>query len=266
MKLTKKLIPALGMLMLSAVMLVTSSFAWFSMNTDVTATGMNVTAKGDQVYLQIVTTEAFNDNASQNSVDASVLGENLKPITVAKSFSEDTLTPFENGQGIAWATNNSDQDDAKDAAGNYAVKTDLAGYALTQQFKVRLNPASGSVTALGDLRVSSVVLGDNESELAHSVSVLAVVELNSVKRAQLFRQGNDGQSVSGGVVSGWRTTGDDGLTGANFTNPVAGFVIVSVYVFFDGEHQDCTSTNYWNAVDNDLNNYSLTINFTCAGL
>ena len=50
MKLTKKLIPAIGMLMLSAVMLVTSSFAWFSMNENVSVTGMSVTAKGDQVY------------------------------------------------------------------------------------------------------------------------------------------------------------------------------------------------------------------------
>ena len=54
MKLSKKLIPAIGMLMLSAVMLATSSFAWFSMNESVTATGMSVSAKAEQVYLQII--------------------------------------------------------------------------------------------------------------------------------------------------------------------------------------------------------------------
>ena len=41
----KKLIPALALLLVSAVMLATSSFAWFSMNTSVTVTGMSVTAK-----------------------------------------------------------------------------------------------------------------------------------------------------------------------------------------------------------------------------
>lgn len=41
----KKLIPALALLLISAVMLGTSSFAWFSMNTEVTATGMSVTAQ-----------------------------------------------------------------------------------------------------------------------------------------------------------------------------------------------------------------------------
>ena len=41
----KKLIPALALLLVSAVLLATSSFAWFSMNTTVTVTGMEVTTK-----------------------------------------------------------------------------------------------------------------------------------------------------------------------------------------------------------------------------
>lgn len=44
MKNTRKLIPALAMLLVSAVMMSTASFAWFSMNTSVSATGMSVTA------------------------------------------------------------------------------------------------------------------------------------------------------------------------------------------------------------------------------
>ena len=45
MKATKKIIPALVMLLVSAVLLSTASYAWFSMNTTVTATGMQVTVK-----------------------------------------------------------------------------------------------------------------------------------------------------------------------------------------------------------------------------
>lgn len=45
MKATKKIIPALVMLLVSAVLLSTASYAWFSMNKEVTATGMSVTAK-----------------------------------------------------------------------------------------------------------------------------------------------------------------------------------------------------------------------------
>ena len=44
MKLTRKLIPAFAMLLVSAVLMSTASFAWFSMNENVTASGINVTA------------------------------------------------------------------------------------------------------------------------------------------------------------------------------------------------------------------------------
>ena len=49
----KKLIPAAGMLMLSAAMLGTSTFAWFTMNKEVTITGMEVrTRVGSNLLIQ----------------------------------------------------------------------------------------------------------------------------------------------------------------------------------------------------------------------
>ena len=44
MKNTRKLIPALAMLLVSAVMMSTASFAWFTMNTQVEATGLQISA------------------------------------------------------------------------------------------------------------------------------------------------------------------------------------------------------------------------------
>ena len=59
----KKLIPALCMLLIAAAMLGTSTYAWFSMNTTVTATGMQVKAKSDAKFLQIAqTATAWNDS------------------------------------------------------------------------------------------------------------------------------------------------------------------------------------------------------------
>lgn len=49
----KKLIPAICMTLIAAVMLASSTFAWFSMNTSVTADGMQVAAKSDNTYLLI---------------------------------------------------------------------------------------------------------------------------------------------------------------------------------------------------------------------
>lgn len=45
MKKTLKLIPAIAMLLISAVLVSTSTYAWFTMNASVTATGMQVKAK-----------------------------------------------------------------------------------------------------------------------------------------------------------------------------------------------------------------------------
>ena len=54
MKKLKKLIPAFCMLLVSVAMLGTSTFAWFSMNKEVKATGMQITAKSDSLYLLIM--------------------------------------------------------------------------------------------------------------------------------------------------------------------------------------------------------------------
>ena len=53
MKKFKAIVPALAMLLVSAVLLGTSTFAWFSMNDKVLVSGMQITAKSDQHYLII---------------------------------------------------------------------------------------------------------------------------------------------------------------------------------------------------------------------
>ncbi|MBR6051789.1 MAG: hypothetical protein IKP68_11390 [Clostridia bacterium] len=73
MKTMKKLIPALAMLLVSAVLLGTSTFAWFSMNTRVTATGMQVVAKSNNTYLLISKT---------NTTASAIQGENLLTVTL----------------------------------------------------------------------------------------------------------------------------------------------------------------------------------------
>lgn len=116
MKLTKKLIPAIGMLALSACMMVTSTFAWFSMNENVSATGMTVSAKGNQVYLQIINPSAtkeveaegggtqqvpvtFENGANQTSAAATTTGLSLLPVNVVNNRNETTKLD-ENGDPV----------------------------------------------------------------------------------------------------------------------------------------------------------------------
>jgi hypothetical protein len=63
----KKLIPAAGMLMLSAAMLGTSTFAWFTMNKEVTVTGMELKAHSEEGLLinevKLATSGTWDDAA-----------------------------------------------------------------------------------------------------------------------------------------------------------------------------------------------------------
>ena len=61
----KKLIPAIAMLLISIVLLSTASFAWFSMNTTVSVTGMEIKAKTDNTYLLINNSVSGADEAAE---------------------------------------------------------------------------------------------------------------------------------------------------------------------------------------------------------
>lgn len=252
MKISKKLISAIVMLTLSFVMLVTSSFAWFSMNTNVKATGMTVSAKADQLFLQIA---KANNGAGLNDTEALVEvilnseKEEMAPVTAAKSATpDDPDTPDTNERELApltatdnvlaansvkWFISTSDSPDSATAKVDYvdvtsAIDDDTQAYWLINSFDIRLNPAAGLTTAANPLTCSVALSQSSTDEIAKAVSVLVVCGEN----AMLFSQG----------ASGWTTIGKQ-LTAGAFSNPAAGYVKVDVYVFFDGENANCKTNN-----------------------
>ena len=68
----RKLLGAVGMLTVSAAMLVSSTFAWFSLNKKVTASTMNVKAKSYNPYL-LINEEQGDDAASGYSTSATLM-------------------------------------------------------------------------------------------------------------------------------------------------------------------------------------------------
>ena len=271
MKHTKKLIPAIGMLLLSACMLVTSTFAWFSMNTTVKATGMSVSAKGDQVYLQIVNSgTAFDDDAAQIIATAQeAFGQNLKPTNVVKSINTPATScvAYDGGKDFVWVDASSATVDAWQAAGSGYKAVTYNGYALLKSFDIRLNAKAGKTEATAPLKASSVQFTPTEGKdwtsdaFASCVSVLVVCGNNS----QLFKQTTAGnfEEVSGS---------DDYLDAANVAaegqeakyvfNNTSG-VKVDVYVFFNGDNENCTIANLNNATLNAAG-YAVDVFFTCA--
>lgn len=83
----KKLIPALCMLMIAAALLGTSTFAWFSMNTEVEATGLSVEATATKNLLISNTsdTAGFSGNVA--------LGVSATGLVPVSTVGGDSLTP-----------------------------------------------------------------------------------------------------------------------------------------------------------------------------
>ena len=285
MKLTKKLIPALGMLVLSACMLVTSTFAWFSMNTTVTATNMTVSAKADQVYLQIVKgndkTE-FKNNEKQTSVNANASISTLQPANVVKSFDKATFVPFDAGcaadNAHYWVSNTSDSVENGARVQDYKVADPAVSY-LKVDFMIRLNESAGKSEATGALKATSVTFTLDEDgnaaeyvkSFANCVSVLVVCkEYNTESQkydkatgAQLFKQ------VKNDIGNFTLETGDEYLNASStnaegksvFANTEG--VLIEVYVFFDGENENCTIANLLAAQAASETAYTVDVNFSC---
>lgn len=69
MKKFKKLIPAFCAMLVSAAMLGTSTYAWFSVNKEVTATGMNVTAVANTQYFVVLNSVAGGDFTAEGKTE-----------------------------------------------------------------------------------------------------------------------------------------------------------------------------------------------------
>lgn len=130
MKKFKKLIPAFCMLLVSAVMLGSSTFAWFSMNNKVTASGMSVEAKANTLYAVIakegdLQTGKIKENYVQHSVDLTTLvtGENLKkyPLAYNNKGTKITVGNTEVADKAFYTANSTERDDAGDATTNTHV-------------------------------------------------------------------------------------------------------------------------------------------------
>lgn len=140
MKKFKKLIPALCMLLVSAVMLGTTTFAWFSMNNKVVAENMQVVAKSDNTYLLIGTGENNTAEAIQKAVD--ITADLTVRDTDAKVYpSRPAQTPTEVGY-LATTKNNIDGKQVTTAG--VAVTTKATAAVATNWFTASAKASNSS--------------------------------------------------------------------------------------------------------------------------
>ncbi len=241
MKKFKKLIPAFCMLLVSAVMLGSSTFAWFSMNNKVTATGLDVTAKSNTQFLVIsnsnstlaadynTTTIAAAYQTRANLPTGFNTGntdeKKVLPVSINKTGAELPLWDKKQDAQVkitadAWYTaqstsytsagaNGTSKDDTtlvnvKTVSGN-----DLEQYRLT--YKVYLSLANGSDDMTGKIKVTATFGADSDA----SVSLRVVIG----EAKYDFCKANTSNTVAG-------TT--------DTTIRAGEFVEVTIYAYIDG--------------------------------
>lgn len=250
----KKLIPALAMLLVSAILLGTSTYAWFSMNTTVTATGMQIKAVSDDTYLLI---SATNTTAgaiqTENSTEADVSADYL---TVPEIFpASPALTAAEAGylttagkkvDGTAITTAGVQVDNAAKAetVTNWftakaidptaaTIKTDTArqlisftDYAIIDDFY--LTVAAGSNDAY-DLTVTSTITQAGAGADVSAVKYLIVTDDGGYAA---ISTANNGTPVS---IKGSNTA----LTDSTVRH-------VTIYIYYDGDETPVYTNNIAN--------------------
>lgn len=244
MKKFKKLIPALCMLLVSAVMLGSTTFAWFSMNKTVTAGNMQINATTNEPYLLVGSTVdgTFGTNATL-SVDPAASTtlklvtplnvasnvEHYKNATDAQATTKTTPTKFSDANSVLWGTALSSnpaevqKDNVPNLVGGEGFNNgELKNYVQKSElfFKVAATDQKGK-----NLKCSKVKFETTTNTIAGSLRVLFVTEDG---KYQLFKYG------AGGVITTAETGSDAALIATVDTTALK----VTAYFYFDGTDDD----------------------------
>lgn len=229
MKMTRKLIPALVMLIVSAIMLSTASFAWFANNTSVSATSMTVKANTDVKFLQI-----------KNDDEGSTWGKTAEATNASDTDLKLVHAHIATGKDVTWWEGEADDPGSPDANDDLTPvnEGDISGnYALVNTFYVKMSNAD---TTLTNLTISGVTItaGSGASNLQPALRVLVVATASddSVLGAQLWNAATNNRVTDTDIESA--TALAPTVTGVADQE-----IKLSVYVFYDGEDASAFTNN-----------------------
>ncbi len=251
MKATRKLIPALVMLLISAVMLSTASFAWFSMNENVDVTGMQVSAKTDNTYLLIADAVSGTSDADKAAsiqtgnkieVDFAMEETALYPCAPADATSKSYLTTDKynvDGTKITTAGVEVNSETTANAVTNWYTANALASDAAT------IDPASAKQLVEFDGYVVKKTVYLTVAEGANAANNLAVAATfaqkgagNDVGAARVLITTSDGGFA---ILSSATTTAD--IKGNNTALTDETVLTVNIYIYYDGNDTAVNTNN-----------------------
>ena len=226
MKKMKKLFPALCLLLVSATLLGTSTYAWFSMNSTVTATGMEIKAKTSK---NLLISKESNANFGL-SVDLQNSTTTMQPATSSngKNFYKTTKNAdsYSNYEitGLVNADLSAATSDTHYQKNTVYLKSESETESFSKFYVSGIT--SEGFTALGDLAKSlrvSVVYEDTAKIYAPVEGNTATYKAGDtlIDTTPIAREYNDANAISATI----NNTG----------------IKVDIYVWFEGQDENCTS-------------------------
>jgi len=254
----RKLLGAVGMLTVSAAMLVSSTFAWFSMNKKVTAQTMTIEAKSADPNILI---SANGGNDWYNNLHTAAQGSEAANWTIVSPTEKLKLvTPTSIGATMAWGwASSTDPDDAQKEKDLTAVTmneptftgtADRSGYLqgtvnnLTDKFalyqELQIKNVSPNVVG-NNLKITDVKINKGTNTIGNAVRLLFVVG----DKYEIYEPAATGEDAV--VTTATKVTGGTKFTDQVIDDAIAAnskeIVTVKVYMFFDGTDDDAYTNN-----------------------
>ena len=259
----RQLLAAIAMVLVAAIALGSSTYAWFASNNKVTAEGISITAQSEGKLLIIDDNNGFT-NGEKTTITMAA-NEKSKAEKLLPTHPDYTVNDNFNNQ---WFHRLSDDyktaisgTDTEQVVTNGTKKGDNFYY-LSDELYIKLasNGVKGIDTTAKNLKLSELTVtstgGEANATLLNSVRIMLVVD---DKKAFVYN--SEGKEVTTDISA-------DGTTkvaynaGINAASVLATEVDtktpvkVAVYFYFDGRDEACTSANY------DTDNFAVSLAFT----
>jgi len=242
--LKKQLVAAIAMVLVAAIALASSTYAWFVSNNKVTATTTNISAQSNSAYLVIDNKAAGKTTA--DSKTAATASETTKttalyPAQWANTVDTDTYQ-FES----AYASDKTKADEktgTRFAVGTPAEAVDKE-YALLNTFYVGTGTYDGEFTKL---KVSDLTVTATKDESLKTAMRLLVMAYKS--DAETTAAGWAVVKYDGTKMVIESQSDADGVIYADQFGQTEGDVVVKVYAYYDGADKQVYTDNLANLID-----------------
>ena len=271
------------MLLVSAILVSTATYAWFSMNTSVTAKNMQVTAVSEGGIVIGAYTYSQNqwvapaNTAFKNEVEAAFPGKS------GETLLRKALVPTSTTKIDKWYHATSNDVDNYAAASAYTnidfVADNSTSYYLYNKFQIKSLEDSGNDSSIArNLYVSAVTVTGNTNSTVLNNSLRVAVRVNGNSTfffAPVYTSITDGSKLYQYGVSGDGTTPtrnsaayDDGklVIGATPSKVIASAIgtttptEIEIFVYYEGEDVNCKSINAVN-----IDNLNVAVSFSTVG-